>query len=70
MLLFAGEMDPVGNYGKGVTAVFDRLVKAGCTRAELKLFPAMRHEPQHELNRDEALREIISFLDKNLPSKE
>jgi alpha-beta hydrolase superfamily lysophospholipase len=56
----------VGNYGKGVTAVFDRLVAAGCTRAELKLFPGTRHEPQHELNRDEVLREIVTFLDKSL----
>ncbi len=61
VLLFAGEMDPVGNYGKGVTAVYERMQKAGCN-ARIKLYPDARHEMHNELNRDEVFEDLVAYL--------
>ena len=63
IFLFSGDMDPVGNYGKGVTAIYKRLQAAGCN-ATLKLYPDGRHEMHHELNRDEVFADIMDFLAK------
>lgn len=61
IFLFAGANDPVGNYGKGVTAVWQRLVGTGCN-AELKLYEGARHEMHNETNADEAFADIMNFL--------
>ena len=63
MLLVSGDMDPVGNYGKGVRTVYERLVNAGCTRVSLKLYEGARHEPHHETNRDEVFADLVDFLE-------
>lgn len=63
ILLFAGDMDPVGNYGKGVRKIHERLLRAGCN-ASLKLYEGGRHEMHNELNRDEVFDDIIDFLAK------
>ena len=65
ILLFAGDMDPVGNYGKGVRAVYDRLVKAGCN-AQLQLYEGGRHEMHNETNKDEVFADLISYLEEIL----
>ena len=62
MLLVSGDMDPVGNYGKGVRTVYERLLDAGCTRVSLKLYEGARHEPHHETNRDEVFADLMDFI--------
>ena len=66
MLLFAGDMDPVGNYGKGVRQIYDRLVAAGCERVAIKLYAGGRHEMHNELNRDEVFADLAAFLEDAL----
>ena len=61
VLLFSGDMDPVGNYGKGVRAVHQRLLAAGCD-ARLKLYENGRHEMHNELQRDEVFSDLIAYL--------
>ncbi len=63
ILLFAGDQDPVGNYGRGVHAVWRRLLDTGCN-AELKLYEGGRHEMHNELNKDEVFADILAFLAK------
>lgn len=65
VLLFAGDMDPVGNYGKGVRAVHGRLVEAGCN-ARLLLYPGGRHEMHNESNRDQVFADLIAYLEEIL----
>ena len=60
VLLFSGDMDPVGNYGKGVRRVYDRLSAEGCN-VRLKLYEGGRHEMHNETNRDEVLSDSIAF---------
>ena len=65
VLLFSGDMDPVGNYGKGVKKVYERLVAAGCD-ARLKLYEGGRHEMHNEINRDEVFADLIAYLEEIL----
>lgn len=69
ILLFSGDMDPVGNYGKGVREVASRLERAGCD-VTLKLYEGARHELHHETNRDEAFADLVAFIDHALSKKE
>ena len=48
VLLMSGQDDPVGDCGKGVLTVCDRMHKAGITKATMKMFPAARHDLLHE----------------------
>ena len=52
ILLISGEMDPVGDYGKGVRQVYRDLKKTGHGDVTLKLYPGDRHEILNETDRD------------------
>ena len=65
MLLFAGDMDPVGGYGKGVKKVYERLVAADCN-VRLKLYEGGRHEMHNEINKDEVFADLIQYLEEIL----
>jgi len=58
--LIAGSADPVGNYGKGVLSVYNRLSAQDCN-VELKIYEGARHELVNELCRDEVYRDIAGF---------
>ena len=59
--LIAGDKDPVGNYGKGVKTVYDKLEKAG-KNVKLKLYENCRHEIHNDLCKDEMFNDILSFI--------
>lgn len=61
ILVFAGEDDPVGAFGKGVREVHRRMVAAGCN-ATLQLYPGARHEMHHEQERDTVFADLLRFL--------
>lgn len=63
VLLASGEMDPVGNFGRGVRTVYRRLERAGLCDLTLKLYPDARHEILNETNRDEVYADILAWLD-------
>ncbi len=65
IFLFAGTADPVGSYGKTVEALYDIYRKNGITDLELKLYPGARHELLNEVNREEALADILAWLDRH-----
>ena len=62
LYLIAGDMDPVGNYGKGVEEVFNKLRASGHTKVSLKLYKGLRHEIHNENERYEVLDDIVSFV--------
>ena len=62
ILLVAGKDDPVGNYGKGVEVVFNRLKKQG-SLVEIKLYHG-RHEILNDTCKDEVVADIKTFLNK------
>lgn len=66
VLVVSGEMDPVGNYGKGVTQVYEKLKATGHQNAQLKLFKDCRHEVLNEHNKQEVYDCINSFIENNV----
>ena len=66
ILVLSGDQDPVGNSGKGPTAVAAQYEKAGVEDVTLTLYPGGRHEMLNETNRDEVTADIIAWLDAHL----
>ena len=62
ILLIAGDKDPVGNYGKGVKAVYEKLNKNG-KKCDIKLYENCRHEIHNDICKDEMFSDILKFLD-------
>lgn len=64
LLVVSGKLDPVGNYGKGVRTVYERLKKAGVRSVKLKLYDNARHEPHNEVEsiRREFLSDLLAFV--------
>ncbi len=48
ILLISGQDDPVGNAGKGVQAIYQRMQKSGIQHVMMKLYPGARHDLLHE----------------------
>ena len=69
ILLMAGEEDPVGNYGRGVRTVRDRLLAAGVTDVTLKLYPDDRHEIHNELDRETVWADLLDFVQTTIERK-
>jgi alpha-beta hydrolase superfamily lysophospholipase len=61
IFILSGECDPVGDYGKGVTAVFEGL-KAQNANATLKLYKNCRHEVHNDSLKAEMFSDILNFL--------
>ena len=62
ILMIAGDRDPVGNMGRGVTQVANWLKETGHT-VELILYPGGRHEILNESNREEIYRDVLLFIE-------
>ncbi len=61
ILLVSGEEDPVGNYGKGVREVCNKLKKSGHT-ASCILYPEARHELFNDFTYNKVKADILKFL--------
>ncbi len=61
ILLTSGEMDPVGDYGKGVRQVYRDLKKTGHGDVTIKLYPDDRHEILNETDRDAVFTDIAAW---------
>ncbi len=62
IFIISGTLDPVGNYGKGVRVVFNKLKAAGVKDVSFKLYENNRHEIHNDISKDEVIRDIIEFL--------
>ena len=63
ILFIAGEEDPVGPYGKGVSHAVKEFKKAGMVNVTLKLYPQCRHEILNELNKQEVYRDVSRWIE-------
>lgn len=61
ILLVSGEEDPVGNYGKGVTEVAEKLKKQGVD-AKCILYKGARHEILNDFVREDVMKDILEFI--------
>jgi len=63
-LFIAGDKDPVGSNGKGVSDVADMFKSAGIKDVELHLYADARHEVLNEINREEVFADVLSFINR------
>lgn len=66
VLFISGDMDPVGEYGKGVKKAYGCFKKAGIADVTMKLYPEGRHEMLNELNKDEVYKDILDWISERL----
>ena len=64
ILLFAGDMDPVGNYGKGPQEVYDKMKSCGVKDIELVMYEQGRHEMLNEINKMDVYQMILNWINK------
>lgn len=66
VLLTSGDMDPVGNYGKGVIEVYKKLLETDHNKASIKLYKDARHEILNEINKTEVYDDINKWIEENV----
>ena len=68
VLFLSGEMDPVGDCGKGVRRAWESFRKAGVRDAELRLYPQLRHEILCEDCAETVFEDLFQWLTAHLPT--
>jgi alpha-beta hydrolase superfamily lysophospholipase len=66
ILVFAGDHDPVGDWGEALRDLVDRYERLGAGPITLRLYPGGRHEMLNETNRDEVQADLVAWLDRAL----
>ncbi len=66
VLFLAGEEDPVGDYGKAVSAVADSFRALGMKRVECRLYPGMRHELVNVIGRQEVEKDLLEWIERTI----
>jgi alpha-beta hydrolase superfamily lysophospholipase len=70
LYLFAGDRDPVGDYGNGVKRLYEAYKRAAIFDVRLKLYPDARHELFNETNREEVTEDFIAWLDEVVAARD
>lgn len=66
VLFISGEMDPVGDCGKGVKRAYESFQKAGVRDVSIKLYPELRHEILQEACWETVSQDIYDWLQRKL----
>ena len=66
VLLISGDMDPVGDCGKGVKATENALKKAGVKDISVKMYPGLRHDILHEKGKDQIYVDVYIWLNEKV----
>lgn len=64
--IFAGDKDPVGKNGKGIHDLVKDYEKVGLKKVTYKLYPEGRHEMFNEINRQDVMKDVVTWLDEIL----
>ncbi len=62
ILLIAGDMDPVGNYGKGVKQVYNNYKLSGKSDTTMILYENCRHEIHNDTCCEQMTKDILKFI--------
>lgn len=63
VLFIAGDRDPVGNYGKGVTLCAKAFQDAGMEQVTVKLYPECRHDVLNELEKLTVWMDLVEWME-------
>jgi alpha-beta hydrolase superfamily lysophospholipase len=69
LYLFAGDRDPVGDFGKGMKRLYEAYKRAAIFDVRLKLYPGARHETLNETNRAEVTKDFIGWCDEIIAAR-
>ncbi len=61
--IISGDKDPVGENGKGVIRLRERYESLGVKDLNCKLYKDGRHEMLNEINKEEVINDVISWLE-------
>ena len=67
VFFISGDLDPVGENGKGPAKAFHAFKEAGMNDVTIRFYKSCRHELLNETNRDEVMKDILSWLEVRLP---
>lgn len=68
-LLLSGTEDPVGQYGKGVMKVVNKMRRHGCSNVTLKLYEGDRHVLIREADQDQVMKDLMRWLNHCIATK-
>ena len=60
--ILAGDMDPVGFFGKGIVNLYNKLKSTGIKDVKYKLYKGKRHEILNEDNKLEVMKDVSAWL--------
>lgn len=63
ILFISGEDDACGKFGKGVFQAYKHIIKQGYNNVKLILYSNARHELFLELNKDEAINDVLYYIE-------
>jgi alpha-beta hydrolase superfamily lysophospholipase len=66
VIFMSGELDPVGDSGKGVLKAVEFYKNAGLKSVEYKLYKGARHEILNEINKKEVYQDILDWINKKM----
>ncbi len=69
VLIFSGVEDPVGNYGLGVSALYEKYFESAISDVTLKLYENERHEVLTGVKRHEAFEDVSAWMDRVIDAK-
>ena len=64
ILVFSGDEDPVGKYGKSVEKLYNQYKSLGIKYVQIKLYEGGRHELLNEINKDEVYEFVYNWINK------
>jgi len=64
--IFVGSMDPVSGLAKGARTLFKRYQDLGIKDVTFKEYPDCRHELFNEINREEVVKDVITWLNAHI----
>lgn len=66
ILFVSGSMCAVGEFGKGITKLFENYKSYGVKDVELKLYKDGRHDILNEINREEIYNDILKWISNRI----
>ena len=69
MLVISGAQDPVGDFGRGVKGVYEKLKDADIEDVTLELYENDRHEILNETDRPMVYEDILNWILSKMPEK-
>lgn len=66
VIFMSGDMDPVGECGKGVKKAYELFKNTGMKDLSMKLYPGARHAIIAEINKDEVLQDMLDWINSKI----